>query len=68
MAQTFFILLIVFMLATLAVLGIGMVNFVRGGNDPEASSKRSNKLMMWRVVFQGLALLMLLGALASRGA
>src|SRR5258708_17490705 len=41
------------MLATLVVLGFGVVQMIRGG-DP----RRSNKLMQYRVVFQGLALLL----------
>ena len=42
------------MLATLGVLGMGVVQMIRGG-DP----RRSNKLMQSRVAFQGLALLLL---------
>jgi hypothetical protein len=41
------------MLATLAVLGLGVYQMIRGG-DP----RRSNKLMQYRVVFQGVALLL----------
>ncbi len=41
------------MLATLVVLGFGVVQMIRGGNP-----RRSNKLMQYRVVFQGLALLL----------
>jgi hypothetical protein len=41
------------MLATLVVLGFGVVQMIRGG-DP----RRSNKLMQYRIVFQGLALLL----------
>src|SRR5882762_5915168 len=41
------------MLATLVVLGFGVVQMIRRG-DP----RRSNKLMQYRVVFQGLALLL----------
>jgi Hypoxia induced protein conserved region len=39
------------LLAVLGVLGAGLVQMVKG-NDPQ----RSNKLMEYRVVFQGLAL------------
>lgn len=42
------------MFATLAVLIAGMVGLVRGGGDP----RRSNKLMQWRVILQGAALLL----------
>jgi len=45
----------VLMLATLAVLITGMVGMVRGGGDPA----RSNRLMRWRVILQGAALLLL---------
>jgi hypothetical protein len=41
------------MLATLIVLGFGIVQMIRGGNP-----RRSNKLMQYRVVLQGLALLL----------
>jgi purine-cytosine permease-like protein len=41
------------MLATLAVLGFGVVQMIRGG-DP----RRQNKLMQMRVVLQGLALIL----------
>jgi hypoxia induced protein len=47
------ILLPLAMLATLVVLGFGVVQMIRGG-DP----RRSNKLMQYRVVFQGIALLL----------
>jgi hypothetical protein len=50
--NTFFLIAIgLAMLATLAVLGMGLVSMFRGG-DP----RRSNKLMQSRVVLQGLAL------------
>ncbi len=41
------------MVATLVVLGFGVVQMIRGG-DP----RRSNKLMQYRVVLQGVALLL----------
>jgi hypothetical protein len=47
------ILVLLAMLATLVVLGFGLVQLVRGGNP-----RRSNKLMQYRVLFQGLALLL----------
>lgn len=43
------------LLATLGVLIAGMVGMVRGGHDPA----RSNKLMRWRVILQGAALLLM---------
>ena len=42
------------MLATLAVLGLGVFQMIRGG-DP----RRSNKLMQSRVIMQALALVLL---------
>jgi hypothetical protein len=41
------------MLATLGVLGFGVIQMIRGG-DP----RRANKLMQMRVVLQGLALIL----------
>jgi threonine/homoserine/homoserine lactone efflux protein len=51
MTQFLTILLFVVMLAVVGVLGAGMVGVVRDG-DPV----RSNRLMRWRVILQGLAL------------
>jgi ABC-type Na+ efflux pump permease subunit len=48
------ILLVLAMLGTLTVLGMGIVGMFRGG-DP----RRSNKLMQSRVIMQALALLLL---------
>ena len=48
------ILLVLAMLGTLTVLGLGVTSMLRGG-DP----RRSNKLMQSRVIMQGLALLLL---------
>jgi hypothetical protein len=48
------ILLPLAMLATLGVLGVGVYGMIRGGGDP----RRSNKLMQYRVILQGLALLL----------
>ena len=42
------------MLATLGVLFAGMIGLVRGGGNPA----RSNALMRWRVILQGVALLL----------
>ena len=46
----------ILLLATLGVLIAGMVGMVRGGHDPA----RSNRLMRWRVILQGAALLLML--------
>jgi hypothetical protein len=42
------------MLGTLGVLFAGMLGLVRGAGDP----RRSNALMRWRVLLQGVALLL----------
>ncbi|BBK39337.1 hypothetical protein STAQ_44150 [Allostella sp. ATCC 35155] len=42
------VLLVLVMMATLGVLGAGVVGMIRGGNDP----RRSNALMRYRVLFQ----------------
>jgi protein-S-isoprenylcysteine O-methyltransferase Ste14 len=49
------VIIVVVMLATLGVLGLGLLNLARGG-----SGRSSNKLMQWRVLLQGLALLLFL--------
>jgi hypothetical protein len=51
MQQFLMVLLIVVMLAVLGVLGAGMIGVAQGG-DPA----RSNRLMRWRVMLQGLAI------------
>ena len=48
------ILVVISMLATLGVLFAGMFGLVRGGGDP----RRSNALMRWRIVLQGVTLLL----------
>ncbi|HTI84605.1 MAG TPA: twin transmembrane helix small protein [Acetobacteraceae bacterium] len=53
--KTFLVILVaILMLATLGVLFAGLLGLVRGGGDPQ----RSNKLMQWRVILQGAALLL----------
>ena len=42
------------MLGTLGTLFAGMLGLVRGGGDP----MRSNALMRWRVILQGVSLLL----------
>jgi Hypoxia induced protein conserved region len=44
------------MLGVLGTLFAGMLGLVRGGGDP----RRSNQLMRWRVVLQGVAILLFL--------
>ncbi len=48
------ILIVLLMLGTLGVLFAGLFGLVRGGGNPQ----RSNKLMQWRVILQGAALLL----------
>jgi hypothetical protein len=50
----FMVVIALLMLGTLGVLLAGMVGMVRGGGDPA----RSNRLMRWRVMLQGAALLL----------
>lgn len=47
--------MIIAMFATLGVLGIGLVGFIKGGAFNE---KYGNKLMRARVIMQGVALAM----------
>jgi len=49
------------MLGTLGVLIAGMVGMVRAESDP----MRSNRLMRWRVILQGAALLLLAALMMS---
>jgi hypothetical protein len=51
MQQFLMVLLVIVMLAVLGVLVAGMVGVAQGG-DPA----RSNRLMRWRVMLQGLAI------------
>jgi hypothetical protein len=48
------ILIALLMLGTLGVLFAGLFGMVRGGGNPT----RSNRLMRWRVILQGAALLL----------
>lgn len=50
------LLLIAFMLATASVLAVGIVGFIRGG---EFNRKYGNTLMRWRVILQGIAIMLL---------
>jgi hypothetical protein len=53
--KTFLTILVgVLMLATLGVLFAGLFGLVQGGGNPA----RSNRLMRWRVILQGAALLL----------
>ena len=64
------IVIIGVMLAVLVVLALGLINLVRaGGGEDEAASRRSNRLMTWRVALQGIAvgLLGLLMLMTGKG-
>jgi len=61
MTQFLMILLLLVMAAILVVLGAGMVGVARGGNP-----QLSNKLMRWRVILQGLALVIFVLLMASK--
>ena len=59
------LLLIAAMIATLAALVRGVVLFlktasddVRAGNGPSAASLKSNKMMVYRIMFQGIAIML----------
>lgn len=54
------ILIIVSALAVLVTLGLGLFSLMRGG---EFAQKHSNRLMRLRVVFQAIAIVVLLGAI-----
>jgi hypothetical protein len=61
MTQFLMILLFVVMAAILGVLAAGMVGVARGGNPG-----RSNKLMQWRVILQGAALVIFVLLMMTR--
>lgn len=62
------VLVVLAMLATLGVLAAGLIGLARSG-EGSAARERSNKLMRWRVVLQGAALVLfaLLLSLMHRG-
>jgi hypothetical protein len=53
MDYVFPILVLLAALGALGALGLGVINMARGNNP-----QRSQKLMQWRVVLQGVALLL----------
>jgi Hypoxia induced protein conserved region len=55
------VLLMMTMLAVLGVLIAGFIGVARGGNP-----RRSNRLMRWRVMLQGLALFIFVLLMLSR--
>lgn len=64
MSQIFFVLMLVAMLAVVASLFAGIVTMARGG---ESGARNGNRLMRWRVILQGVALLFFVLALLSSG-
>ena len=64
MGGMFFILMIVAMLAVLASLAIGMFYMSKDG---EENRKKSNRWMQYRVMLQGLAILLFALAAMSSG-
>lgn len=55
MSLILFVLVILTMLAVLGVLGMGIFSLTQG---PEFRAKWSNKLMRWRVMLQGVAIVL----------
>jgi len=64
METLFAVLLGVALLLTLAVLFAGVITMGRGG---EANRKYGNKLMRWRVILQGIAVVLFVLAMLARG-
>ena len=50
------VLVVLLMLATVGMLFAGLIGLARGSPDP----RRSNRLMQWRVILQGGAILLLI--------
>jgi hypothetical protein len=64
MDGVFAVLLGIALLLTLAVLFAGVITMGRGG---EFNQKYGNKLMRWRVMLQGIAVVFFILAMLSRG-
>lgn len=58
----FFILILVAMASAAAALIVGLIGMVKGG---EFNEKYGNKLMRWRVILQGVALVFMAAAIMS---
>jgi len=63
MNMLFPVLLIIAMVMTLGVLFAGMFSMARGG---EFNRKHGNRLMRWRVIMQGIALVILALAMLAK--
>lgn len=61
MSKVLTILLFIAMLSVLGVLIAGIIGVARGGNPA-----RSNRLMQWRVILQGVALVIFVLLVLSR--
>ncbi|MFC4351800.1 twin transmembrane helix small protein [Fodinicurvata halophila] len=57
------ILVVIAMLMTLGVLFAGLFSMARGG---EFNRKYGNKLMRWRIIMQGVALVLFALAMAAK--
>jgi hypothetical protein len=64
MSGFFFTAMIIAMLLTLAVLGMGLISMVKGG---EFNRKYGNRLMQARVIMQGIAIALFAIAMLSAG-
>ncbi|SLN26619.1 twin transmembrane helix small protein [Oceanibacterium hippocampi] len=63
--NVFALLIPVMVLATVAVLGVGIFSMLRGG---EFNRRNANKLMRLRILFQFLAVILIMAALWMMGA
>ncbi|WP_282607456.1 twin transmembrane helix small protein [Pelagibius sp. Alg239-R121] len=65
MTTLFNILMVLALLAVLGALGGGLYSMARGG---DYNKKNANKFMRWRVILQGVALIILaVGLYVTRG-
>ena len=60
----FFIAIMLVCFAVVIILALGLGNFAKGGED---ASKRSNKMMQYRIIAQGLAVLLIVILIIFRG-
>ncbi|MBV0890794.1 twin transmembrane helix small protein [Paracoccus sp. Z118] len=59
-----FLLIVLALLATTAVLMTGLGGFARGG---EFNRRNGNKLMRWRIIAQAISIALILAFVALRG-
>lgn len=60
-----FILILLLCLAVVVILALGLGNFAKGG---EEGSKKSNKMMQYRIIAQAAAVAMIVLFVVLRGA